>query len=65
MDWSWLILGGIFAAYMLPTIVAAGLHHRNLFAIFALNCLAGWTGRGWVSAMVWALTTTSSRHYRF
>lgn len=43
--------------YFLPTIVASGRHHANTAAIFALNLLTGWTGLGWVAAMVWSLTS--------
>lgn len=45
----------IAVAYMLPTIVAFGLGHRNVVAVGALNLLAGWTGVGWLAAFVWGL----------
>jgi hypothetical protein len=44
------------AIYFLPAIVAFGRHHRNGVAIFVLNLLAGWTGIGWLVAIVWAFT---------
>ena len=46
----------IIVLYMAPTIVAGGNHHHNTGAICALNILLGWTGIGWIAALVWALT---------
>jgi hypothetical protein len=43
-------------AYFFPSFVAWRRKKANFRAIFALNCLAGWTFVGWVVAMVWALT---------
>lgn len=43
------------ALYLLPTIIAAARHKRNVVAIGALNILLGWTLIGWVVALVWSL----------
>lgn len=43
-------------AYLLPSIVAHNVQHRNKDAILILNLLLGWTGLGWVIALVWAFT---------
>lgn len=43
-------------AYFFPSFIAWRRKKANFRAIFALNCLAGWTFVGWVVAMVWALT---------
>jgi Superinfection immunity protein len=48
------------AAYFLPSIVAAARKHRNTTAIFFLNLLLGWSGIGWVGALIWALTNPYS-----
>jgi len=42
--------------YFAPSIVAFVRHHHNRWAIFALNLLLGWTGLGWIGALVWSLT---------
>lgn len=42
--------------YLLPSVIAASRKHRNREAIAALNLLLGWTGLGWVAALIWALT---------
>jgi hypothetical protein len=48
------------AAYFFPSIVAAARKHRNTTAIFFLNLLLGWSGIGWIGALIWALTNPYS-----
>lgn len=48
-----LIVAGIYFA---PTIIAVLSGKRNMLAIFALNLFGGWTGVGWMTALVWTLT---------
>jgi hypothetical protein len=43
-----------FAFYFLPSIVALIRRKRNSLAIFFLNLFAGWTGIGWLIALIWA-----------
>lgn len=40
--------------YFLPVIVALARQHQQILAIFVLTLLAGWSGWGWVAALVWA-----------
>lgn len=62
MDSETVLSGVIIAAlallavggYMLPTMIAGARGHRNLAAVCVLNLLAGWTGIGWVAALVWS-----------
>ncbi len=51
-------VGGLLlvAIYFIPAFVASRRHHRNRLAIGVLNLLAGWTGVGWIAALVWACT---------
>lgn len=44
------------ALYLLPGIVASMRRHHNALAIWALTILLGWSGIGWIGALVWALT---------
>lgn len=37
-----------------PSWIALIRHHPSTRAIIATNVLAGWTGVGWVVALVWA-----------
>ena len=45
-----LVLGLLF----LPTFVAWQRSHPNFWAIVAVNLLLGWSGIGWLAALVWA-----------
>ena len=40
--------------YMLPTIIACYRGHPNAVAVAILNGLLGWTGLGWLAALVWS-----------
>jgi hypothetical protein len=44
----------MLAVYMFPTIVAMVQKRRHTAAIATLNVLLGWTGLGWVIALIWA-----------
>jgi hypothetical protein len=41
---------------LIPGIVASVRHHPNAGAIFATAILLGWTGIGWIVALIWAFT---------
>ena len=45
----------LFAIYLLPSIIAGRKEHRNCHAICVLNVLTGWTGLGYLAALIWAL----------
>jgi hypothetical protein len=55
-----LVLAFIGVLYLTPSIIAFMRKHQNRFAILAINLLAGWTGAGWVAALVWSLTEVRS-----
>lgn len=40
--------------YLFPSIVAVLNKKRQAGAIFVLNFFAGWTGVGWLAALIWA-----------
>ena len=40
------------ALYFLPTIIAAVRHCSHLVAIILINVFLGWTGIGWIGALV-------------
>ena len=44
-----------FVMYFLPSILALARSKRDTLAIFLLNLFLGWTGVGWVVALVWAV----------
>ncbi|HKM79600.1 MAG TPA: superinfection immunity protein [Candidatus Acidoferrum sp.] len=45
------------AIYFIPTFIVWNKTKKNTTAIFVLNLLAGWTGIGWLVALIWALTS--------
>jgi hypothetical protein len=46
----------IVILYFLPSIIAMCKRKRNDVAIGVMNLLLGWTGIGWVVALIWACT---------
>lgn len=56
----WLLLG--FALYLLPSLVswARGVRARIQNGVFLLNLLLGWTGVGWIGALVWAVAAEAA-----
>lgn len=40
--------------YFMPAIVAGIAKHKHQDGILVLNLFLGWTGIGWVIALVWA-----------
>lgn len=53
--WIISVIFGI-SIFLMPTIVAIVGHKKNATAILVLNLLGGWTGIGWIAALVWAFT---------
>lgn len=49
--------------YFLPTIIASSRNARSMTGIVLLNIFFGWTGIGWIVALIWALT--GERRYGF
>jgi hypothetical protein len=43
-----------FLLYISPAIIAWKRRHQNKIPISLLNIVAGWTGLGWVAALIWA-----------
>lgn len=46
----------LVALYFLPTIVANGRHVTCVGGITMVNLFLGWTGIGWLVALIWAIT---------
>jgi Na+/melibiose symporter-like transporter len=45
----------------LPTLIALLRGHDNTFAIFLTNLLLGWTGIGYIIALIWSFTSIRRR----
>jgi hypothetical protein len=50
----------VIGIYFIPAIVAWRRRHHNEMAIGILNLFLGWTLIGWVIALVWACTDTTT-----
>jgi ABC-type transport system involved in cytochrome c biogenesis permease component len=47
--------------WFIPSLFAFGRHHRNRWAILALNLLLGWTVLGWIGALLWSFSRPSPK----
>ena len=50
------------AAYWVPTIVVLARHAPNVAQVAVVNLLLGWTGIGWIVALVMALKPVPPRY---
>ena len=50
-----LIIIAIFGLYLLPALISFLRRNKNWMAIFFFNFLLGWTGIGWIVALVWSV----------
>jgi len=46
----------LLSVYFLPSIVAYSRGHYNATSIAMTNLLLGWTGIGWIVALVWSVS---------
>lgn len=53
--------GMVIALYFLPIIIAWLRGHHNKAPIFLLNLFLGWTGIGWLAALIWSVSSIKSR----
>ena len=47
--------------YLLPGIIAYKKERKNKLAILWATILLGWTGIGWIIALIWALTSEEKK----
>ena len=48
----------LFVLYWLPTIIAIARHTHSALGVATLNFFLGWTGVGWILALLWALAAS-------
>jgi hypothetical protein len=41
--------------YFIPTVIAFTSGKKDAKAIFVLNLFLGWTGIGWLIALIWSI----------
>ncbi|MNH21767.1 hypothetical protein D3C79_815930 [compost metagenome] len=58
---SFISIGVCAILYLLPAINAKSRKHPSTAAIFLLNLFLGWTILGWLAALIWSATATSTR----
>ena len=46
-----------FIIYFIPTIIVCCNRHRNTAGIILINVLLGWTGIGWLVALIWSVVS--------
>lgn len=51
-----MIAAGIFT-YALPIVVASARNAKHVFGVAVLTVFAGWSGAGWVAALIWAFVS--------
>ncbi len=51
------------AVYFLPTLIALGRQIDNVWAVFLVNLLLGWSGIVWVGALVWSVAAQPRMTY--
>lgn len=51
-----LILLSLIVIYFIPVIIAVARRHPQQNSITLLTVFAGWTGVGWIIALVWSAT---------
>lgn len=47
-------LAAAAALYFAPFLIALLRRHRNTVSILLTNLLLGWTGIGWIVALIWS-----------
>lgn len=58
-----LSLPTILIVYFVPTACAVLRGHMSGKAIFVTNLLLGWTGIGWVFALIWSFTSNTKQNF--
>ncbi len=51
-----LVIFSAIIIYMIPTIIAFIVDHKNVAAITIINIFLGWTFLGWVITLAWSVT---------
>lgn len=48
------------AFFLIPTLIAYRRNHPSKLAISLVNLLLGWSGIGWIVALIWSATNANS-----
>lgn len=58
---TFIIIAFIILGYFLPSLIAAYRSHNDKIAVIVTNVFFGWTGLGWVAALIWSCTGNVKR----
>lgn len=62
-QWLLLIFCIVLIVYFIPVIIAKANSSNRMTGIFWLNLLTGWSVIGWITALIWAITSNrENRH---
>jgi hypothetical protein len=53
--WHWVVALLALLVYFMPTFIAHRRAHPRKIPILLVNLFLGWTGIGWIAALIWAL----------
>jgi hypothetical protein len=56
--WHWIVILFLIGLYFLPTLIAFSRDHHQKIAILLTNLFLGWSGLGWIAALIWSATAT-------
>lgn len=55
-----IVFAVIIGVSFVPAIVAFARNHAQKWLILLLNLVVGWTGIGWIAALIWAIIGRSA-----
>ena len=58
--WNLIVLCAALGLYFLPFALVKYRKHRQSDAILLTNLFLGWTGLGWIAALIWSATATKA-----
>lgn len=60
----WLVFAAVgFVLYWLPAVLALARKHHQLMPIVLVNFFFGWTGIGWIAALVWSVSAKAPQSH--
>lgn len=52
------MLTALVCIYFIPAALAYHRRHKNRLSVLMLNIFLGWSGLGWIVALIWACTSS-------
>ncbi len=61
---TFLVIIVFTALYLTPTIIAYSRNHTNATGVMLVNIFLGWSGLGWLAALIWSVQIAKSEKIR-